>query len=303
MDTRQVEMFLAVAEHGSVTAAAASLHLTQPSLSQGIRLLERHLGGELFVRTPRGVTLTPAGRALLGPAREVRRDLRLARESVRAALGLEGGDLTIMAMPALAMYPLAPLIAAYRARYPAVRLRILDPERITDPAVRVHDGTCDLGIMEEPPEVRGLAHHGLAPQSIVLVLPPGSPGHGRPVTWVELSAYEFVTAGVGRSLSRFHLDRIFRETGAELRICVETDHRAAVADLVVAGVGAALLRAPIADALRLRGVVVRPLSPAVVQPITVIYREGKVSQAVTAFLDLASRYTPPHMEKESHDEA
>jgi DNA-binding transcriptional LysR family regulator len=81
--------FVAVAEEGSIRAAAHRLHLTQPPLSRHMRALERRLGVELFTRTPRGVLLTPAGEVLLVEARDTLSRLGSSLERVqRAALGV-----------------------------------------------------------------------------------------------------------------------------------------------------------------------------------------------------------------------
>ena len=91
VELRQWRYFLAVAEHRSVTRAAASLHLDQPSLSRQIRQLERVLGFDLFVRGPRAVELSPAGHELLEPARRLVLDAaeleRRAAQHVRRAAG------------------------------------------------------------------------------------------------------------------------------------------------------------------------------------------------------------------------
>src|SRR5947209_4175210 len=69
MNLRQLEYFVAIAERGSLTAAAEALLVSQPSLSQQVRALERELGGQLVERLPRGVRLTAAGQELLVEAR------------------------------------------------------------------------------------------------------------------------------------------------------------------------------------------------------------------------------------------
>jgi DNA-binding transcriptional LysR family regulator len=81
--------FVAVAEEGSIRAAAHRLHLTQPPLSRHMRALEKRLGVQLFTRTPRGVLLTPAGEVLLVEARDTLSRLGHSLERVqRAALGV-----------------------------------------------------------------------------------------------------------------------------------------------------------------------------------------------------------------------
>ncbi|MGX1407554.1 DNA-binding transcriptional LysR family regulator [Streptomyces ambofaciens] len=84
MSLRQFEYALAVAEEGSVTAAAEALRVAQPSVSQQIRGLERDLGVELFSRTPTGLVPTVAGRAFL-------RDAEIAVNAARAGRGRRRG--------------------------------------------------------------------------------------------------------------------------------------------------------------------------------------------------------------------
>ena len=86
MNFRQLECFVAVVEEGSFTRAARRLGITQPSLSQHIRTLEDELEGAVLDRLPRGVSLTPAGRALLPEARTALRAVERGRQSARAAL-------------------------------------------------------------------------------------------------------------------------------------------------------------------------------------------------------------------------
>ena len=91
MNVRELECFLAVVDQGSITRAASALYLAQPSLSQIIRRLESDLGVELFRRLGRGLVFAPAGEALVGPARQVVRDLHHARQVAEGYRGLERG--------------------------------------------------------------------------------------------------------------------------------------------------------------------------------------------------------------------
>lgn len=80
-----VRQFLAVVETGSFTAAAQALHVTQPTLSQGIAELERTVGAPLFLRERRAIRLTEAGHRLLAPARAIEREFRSAETLVSGA--------------------------------------------------------------------------------------------------------------------------------------------------------------------------------------------------------------------------
>src|SRR3979411_214749 len=83
MEFRHLCYFVAVAEAGSLTVAARRLHTSQPSLSRQIRDLEDELGAQLLTRRPRGIELTPAGRAFLNHARLVLSQVEAAGEAAR----------------------------------------------------------------------------------------------------------------------------------------------------------------------------------------------------------------------------
>ena len=288
MDPRQLEIFLAVVEEGGMTRAAAALRIAQPSLSYSIKQLERELRGELFIRTARGVRLTAAGRSLVEPARQVLRDLSVARESVSAVLGLRGGTLDVVAVPALAVDPLAGMIGRYRQQFPDVRIRVVDPEDVDDVAAQVRSGRCEIGLVEDVAASAELEVYELASQDVVLVIPPGLPEVLGPVSWEDLAQYEYVTSPPGRSVSRSRLEQIFASTGRELRICVESDHRTAVADFVLAGAGAALVRRGLAESLLQRGAQIRALDPGLTHRVTLIHRKDVLGPAASAFVTLAT---------------
>src|ERR1700756_2998365 len=84
LDSRLLRHFLAVVEHGNMTAAASSLGLTQPALSKSIHHLEQDLGLDLFLRHPGGVTPTHAGEVLARHARLIESGLRGAAEEIDA---------------------------------------------------------------------------------------------------------------------------------------------------------------------------------------------------------------------------
>lgn len=122
MDIRQLRYFLAVADNLSFTAAAKSLFITQPSLSQQIAELERVIGVQLFIRDRHSVRLTPAGIALLPQAREM---ILKSEEAIRIAHEAKSGKTGRLTIGFPAMYEtsfLPQLLKTFRASYPNIEL-------------------------------------------------------------------------------------------------------------------------------------------------------------------------------------
>jgi len=124
MNLQQLQYVLAAIEHGSFSAAAESLHLAQPSLSEQVRRLEAELGVALFQRVGRGLVLTEAGRALRPHAEAALASVGRARESVGAVRELRGGLAAFGTFGTARMYLGTDLVEDFRVRYPDVRVRI-----------------------------------------------------------------------------------------------------------------------------------------------------------------------------------
>ncbi|MBV8952441.1 MAG: LysR family transcriptional regulator, partial [Actinobacteria bacterium] len=150
MELRQVEYVVAVVDHGGFTRAASALGITQPALSQGIRTLESDLGVGLFHRVGRRVQLTSAGEAFLAPARQLLREAALVRDVVADVSEVLTGTLELVALPTLALDPLAPLVGAFRAAHPGVLVRVAEPEDGVAVAELVRSGRGEIGLTDLP---------------------------------------------------------------------------------------------------------------------------------------------------------
>lgn len=127
MELRALRYFSAVVEAGSLSAAAAQLRLSQPSLSVAISRLESEVGVPLLTRSPRGVTPTSAGRYLLDASSRVLGEVdEISATLRRFGQGLEG-SLTIAAVPVLMWARLPRLLRALDREAPGVRVSLVDP--------------------------------------------------------------------------------------------------------------------------------------------------------------------------------
>ncbi len=301
MDLRRLEHFLAVVDHGGFTAAARKVSVSQPGLSLAVRELEQELGIPLFERLGRRVLLTPAGAALVGPARQTLRDAETGRAAVAAVAGIEAGTLALASLPTLAADPLAGLVGRFRQRYPGVRVDLAAPEDTSDLVAMVRDGRCEAGLTEDAELTADLERRIIGQQGLLVILAPGLvdlvdpavPLHDTtgqpppPVALVDLVAIPFIAAPVGTSTRRL-LEEGFAAAGATPNVAVVTGQRDAILPLVLAGAGAALVPEPIAAIAARLGAAVRRPEPAIARTIALIHRSGPLSPAVTRFVDLAT---------------
>ena len=291
MERRQLEYFLAVVEHNGFTNAARVLHVAQPSLSHAIAALETELGGALFHRLPHGAVLTPAGEALVAPARQVARDLVTAAASVREVLGLSGGRLDVVAQTTLAVDPLAGLLGDFLRRHPKVSVRVTDLELGAQVDRLVRTGERELGLVDASVPVGDLTSALLAEQDLKLVRPPGEDCED-PLALAELAGLRFVASLPGTA-TRGILDNAVRRWGIEPVVAVETAHRAMIVPLVLAGAGAALLPRSMAEDAAAKGAVVVSTEPPLRYRGRLVWRPGPLSPAAAAFVDLARTTTGP----------
>ena len=147
MDARQLRFFLAVIDYEGFSKAAEQLYIAQPSLSQAIAGLERELGVALFHRVGRGVKPTDAGLNLIGPARQVLRDLASAQSAMDAVKGITTGRVEIITMPSPGVEPLTTIMQQFVDDHPDITLSVdaaFIPEEVLH-AVRT--GACEIGLL------------------------------------------------------------------------------------------------------------------------------------------------------------
>lgn len=208
---RQLRAFVAVAEAGSFTAAARPLHLTQSALSVLVRELEREMGVQLLDRHTRQVLLTEAGREFLPSAQRLLAELAGAVAGVTDLRDKKKGVLRLAAPQLMACAFMPPVIAAYRARYPDVEVRLADtlPERLLD---GLRSGQVELAVGQDVPVDEAVERRALLRDRHWLVCPKAHPlARRRSVRWRELAAWPFIAP------TRDFRARIGPELAAELR--------------------------------------------------------------------------------------
>ncbi|MGD0882117.1 MAG: LysR family transcriptional regulator [Acidimicrobiales bacterium] len=287
MDSRRLQHFVAVVDHGGFTAAAKATFISQPALSLAVRELEADLGTPLFDRIGRRVQLTAAGTALLGPARQVLRDLETGRAAVTAVAGLESGVLSLACLPTLAADPTATLIGRFRRHHPGVRVELAAPEDSRGLFELVETGTSELGITDALGVPGTLGSTGLGTQVLVFILPPGTTiSVSTSATLIDFEDTLFVASPAGTSTRRL-LDERLESVDLHPKLAVVSAQRDAILPLVLTGAGAALVPESMALVAEQLGAVIARPDPPAVRELALVYRTGSLSPAATRFVELA----------------
>ncbi|CAL9514656.1 HTH-type transcriptional regulator GltC [Streptomyces sp. enrichment culture] len=242
MELRQLEYFVAVAEERNFTRAAERVHISQSGVSAQIRRLERELGAELFDRSARTVTLTPAGRAALGHARAALAAAGAVEQTVGEVTGLIRGRLVAGMVIGCTVTPLFEALAAFHRAHPGVEISLLEEnsDRLVE-AVRAGEVDVALVGAAEPPE--GLDALTIVSERLVVAVPPGHPlADRRRVTLRDVTAHPVVCMPPGTGL-RTVFDRACAARDLRPAIALQASAADAITDLAARGLGVAVLSA------------------------------------------------------------
>lgn len=168
MDLHFVTYFVAVVDHGGITKAAQALYISQPSLSQAIRTLERRLGATLFDRTGRRLVLTDAGRTFDLAARRILADVERAKAKVTAVRELEFGRVDVVSYSAFSIDPMVELVRRFRANFPKIVVRVLDTYGPAGVDNALRRGSAEVGVTDLSIGYEGLVTAPIATQELVL---------------------------------------------------------------------------------------------------------------------------------------
>jgi DNA-binding transcriptional LysR family regulator len=238
---RQLEYLVAVAQAGSFTVAATELHVSQPTLSQQIRALEQEVGAALIERLPRGIRLTPAGKAMFGDAQATLASARRALSNTRRAVASEPQMITLATVRSLAAAVLPATVKRWHEVHPEISVSMLEFASRHQVAGAVQDGTADLGIGPLPEDWVG-ARTELGWEQLILVLPASDP-LARTSGDIKLEALanrDWVLYEEGHGLGDQALAAC-HAAGFEPQCAVQTAQVEVAARLAAAGIGPTLV--------------------------------------------------------------
>lgn len=290
MELRHLRYFLAVAEEAHFGRAAERLHIVQPALSMQIRALEEELGGPLFTRTSRRVTLTDAGTLLVAEARRTVDQAQHARETVQRAMRGETGRVRVgFAGNAVFSGKLMSDLRAFRKAHPGAELVVqeLAPHLQAD-AIRA--GQLDVGYAPaEDLASDGVESLRIGSWPFVVAMPADHPLAARKrLTPKSIATEPLIVYAMGKADEDL-LNILQTLMGRPPEIAHRVGSTLTVLALVSAGLGIAVVPAPLAE-VRIPTLVYRPFDAlGRVAALMLLGRTKETTGAVIAFRELARR--------------
>lgn len=231
MDLMRLQYFVAVAEAGSFSRAAAALHLSQPALSRQVLLLEEEVGQRLLERTGRGALPTESGLALLVHARAIFELAEHARADMRERQLSPRGRLTVGLPPRVAHVLTADLVERFHAKFPEAAITVVEGL-----SLRLREwllaGRVDVAIVFDPPHSPQLQQETLVREPLVLISVQPLP---RRMRLADVAQRALVMPSGPHALRQL-LEQHTRPRGLTLQLVAEVDSVQTVLSLVARGV-------------------------------------------------------------------
>lgn len=287
IDLRHLRYFIAVAEAGSISAAAQQLHLSQPPLSVQIKELESTLGAQLMVRHRHGITLTEAGKAMLEEARSVLQHTGRAVEHVQQLGRGELGEVRIGILSSVMWSDFPKLLDKFRERFPHVRWSLVELNP-NDQAEALRDHRIDVGLWHsDGAAVAGFRQQRLLRDKVMAVLPSTHAlARRRKVSFAQLSQLPYLTLDTRRSTVASDLIDAMRLRGYPPRIAHVAREPITLLGLVAHNVGFTLLGDSLSR-ISWPGLVFRPVAEKL--PAMDLYlhvRDQALAPAVARFVEV-----------------
>lgn len=289
--SRQLDAFLALAELGSFTRAAARCHLSQPAFSALIKGLEDELGVRLFDRSTRHVAPTPAGLQFQEAATRIRNDLQHAVLGLRETATLQRGRVAIALLPSLAAAWLPDVLARFHADHPGITLEIAD--LLSEPCVaQVAAGQADFALAAIRADTQELQAEWFCADRLHLVCRRDHPlAQAGQVGLQDLVDQPFIHLARHSSVRQYLEAQI---DARRLHTLMEVEHLATVMGMVRAGLGISVVPALSLFHFDQPDLVTRPLADAHRQRDLYLVRQRhrSLSPAAQAFYTLALQHRP-----------
>jgi LysR family hydrogen peroxide-inducible transcriptional activator len=284
MEIHQLRYFVAVADEGSFSRAAAKVRVAQPSLSQQIRKLEAEVGQPLFDRLPRSVVLTEAGRCLMDYARQILASINDARRCVDELKGEIAGNLAVGAIPTIAPYVLPELVVTFQKHYPQVTLEIV--EDVTSGITRrIKAGELDVAIASTCQQTPTLRRDSLGAEPLLALLPEDHPMAKKALIELDdLKSQRFLLLHEMHCLSQ-QVNQLLESRRLRPEIALAGSQLTTIANMVAAAIGVSIVPQMMVKHQTTPGCVSLPFAPPVPErELNLLYNPLRYqSKAAAAF--------------------
>jgi DNA-binding transcriptional LysR family regulator len=239
MENFRLKVFRTVAERLSFRQAAESLYLTQPAVTQQIKILEDELGLPLFDRSGSKVSLTVAGQKLLSHAQAIAELAAAAERDLARLKGITRGKLQIGASTTIAQYVLPRLLGDFAGVYPAIELSVVgaNTEQVVNGVV---SGTFALGLIEGPAMRRELKSERFLTDTLAVITSPANDESGQGIVPAEVLTRSRLILREQGSGTRHVVEAALRKAGVRIsrsNVIMELDSTEAIKSAVEAGLG------------------------------------------------------------------
>jgi len=239
-DLTDLRLYLNILDSGNITAGAARSHLSLAAASARIRAMEASLGTEFLERGRRGVTPTPAGKALAQHARVLLQQAeRMQQDLAEYAKGVKGQVRLLCNTTAITEY-LPELLADFLREHPNldIDLQELPSTRITH---ALRQGAADLGIVSDAVDTHSLETLPFRNDPLVLIMPPGHPlAGGEPPSFSDTLQHDYVGLTANSALA-VYLEEQALHAGMRMQIRIRAEGFDGVIRMVAHGAGLAIV--------------------------------------------------------------
>jgi len=262
MEIHQLRYFVAVADEGNFSRAAAKVRVAQPSLSQQIRKLEAEIGQPLFDRLPRSVVLTEAGRCFIDYARQILASIGDARRCVDELTEAVTGKLAVGAIPTIAPYVLPELVVKFQKDYPEVTLELV--EDVTDGITRRIDaGELDVALASTCEPSPTLRRQSLGNEPLLALVPETDPLATKTLVELDdLKSHRFLLLHEMHCLSQ-QVHHLLETRRLRPEIALAGSQLTTIARMVAAGIGVSIVPQMMLKHQATPGCVSLPFAPPV----------------------------------------
>lgn len=287
MNVSQLRTFVAVVDHGSFSAAAKALSISQPAVTMQVQALEADTGATLLDRKYRRIDLTEAGRTLLPHARRVLEQLEQAKDEITALSGQVTGRLSIAASTTPGVYVIPRLLGSFLSAYPEVGVTIAVHDT-AEVVAAVESGGAQIGVTGGIVRGARVTFEEIGVDDLIAICPPDHPlakRAGAPIADLAEETWIFREAGSGtRQVAEKFLTHHGVDT-QELRVAVELGTGEAIVSAVEGGLGIAMLSRHVAAKALAAGTVaeIHAMGLPASRPLYVVLPKATPTRAATAF--------------------